>query len=63
MGRRPGGVKEVRPLPDVKLTVWVDTTSLDEAMKKLERLHAVLSEANSLAKELASTELILNVEL
>lgn len=50
-------------MPDVKLTVEVDTTSLDEAMKKLERLHEVLSEANSLAKELASTELILNVQL
>ena len=50
-------------MSDVRLTVKVDAEEVDEAMQKLQRLHELLKEANSLAKELASTELNLNVKL
>lgn len=50
-------------MPKVKLTAKIDTAEIDEAMQKLQRLQGMLKEANSLVKELASTELNLNVKL
>lgn len=50
-------------MPRVKLTAKIDTAEVDEAIQKLQRLHELLKEANSLIKELASTELNLNVKL
>lgn len=49
-------------MPDVKLTAKIDTAEIDEAMQKLQRLYELLKEANSLVKELASTELNLNIK-
>ena len=50
-------------MPDVKATVKIDTAEIDEAMQKLQRLYELLKEANSLVRELASTELNLKVKL
>lgn len=50
-------------MPEVKLTAKIDTEEIDEAIQKLQRLHELLKEANSLAKELASTELNLDIKL
>lgn len=50
-------------MPEVKLTAKINTAEVDEAMQKLQRLHELLKEANSLLRELASTELNLDVKL
>ena len=50
-------------MQEIKLTAKIDTTEIDEAMQKLQRLHELLKEANSIVKELASTELNLDVKL
>lgn len=50
-------------MPEVKLTAKIDMAEVDESIQKLQRLQELLKEANSLLKELASTELNLNVEL
>ena len=51
------------PLPDVKMEVKIDTAEIDEVMQKLQRLYELLKEANSLARELASMELKLDIKL
>lgn len=39
------------------LVIDVDMTQVDETLKKVNRLHELLKEANSLADELASKEI------
>lgn len=46
----------------IKLTAKIDTTEIDKAIEKAVRLQELLKEANSLARELASTELKLDVK-
>lgn len=50
-------------MPDVKMEVKIDTAEIDEVMQKLQRLYELLKEANSLARELASMELKLDIKL
>ena len=50
-------------MPDVKMAVKIDTAEIDEVMQKLQRLYELLKEANSLARELASTELNIKIKL
>lgn len=50
-------------MPEAKLTVKIDTAEVDEAIQKLQRLQELLKEANSLVRELTSTELNLDVKL
>lgn len=47
----------------IKLTAKIDTTEIDKAVEKAVRLKKLLKEANSLARELASMELKLDVKL
>lgn len=41
-------------MAEIKLTAKIDTTEIDEAIKKAHRLRELLKEANSLENELAS---------
>lgn len=50
-------------MEEVKLTAKIDTTEIDKAIEKAVRLQELMKEANSLARELASMELKLDVEL
>lgn len=50
-------------MPEAMLTVKIDTAEVDEAIQKLQRLQELLKEANSLVRELTSTELNLDVKL
>ena len=50
-------------MPDVKMEVKIDTTEIDKAIEKSVRLQELLKEANSLARELASTELNIKIKL
>ena len=50
-------------MSEVKLTAKIDTTEIDKAIEKAARLQELMKEANSLARELASMELKLDVEL
>lgn len=45
------------------LTAKIDTSALDEATRKAERLNDLLKEASSLVNELASKEIKLSVEV
>lgn len=47
----------------IKLTAKIDTTEIDKAIEKAVKLQELLKEANSLARELASMELKLDVKL
>ena len=50
-------------MPEVELTAKIATAEVDEAIQKFQRLQELLKEANSLLRELASTELNLDVKL
>lgn len=50
-------------MPEVKLTPEVDTTRVDEAIRKVQRLSELLREAKSLIDDLASMELNLDIKL
>ena len=47
----------------IKVEPKIDMTEIDETIKKAERLSRLLKEANSLADELASKTIRLNVEI
>lgn len=57
------GYREVREMNEVKLTAKIDTAEIDKAIEKAVKLQELLKEANSLARELASMELKLDVKL
>lgn len=50
-------------MPEVKLTAEVDTTRVDEAIRKVQRLSELLREAKSLIDDLASMELNLDIKM
>ncbi len=50
-------------MPEVKLTAEVDTTRVDEAIRKVQRLSELLREAKSLIDDLASMELNLDIKV
>ena len=50
-------------MPDIKLTAKIDATEINKAIEKAVKLQELLKEANSLARELASMELKLDVKL
>ncbi len=50
-------------MPQIHATVKVDDSKVNDALKKAERLNALLKEANSLARELASSEIVLKVDV
>lgn len=47
----------------IKLDVSVNTTDIDTALLKVERLCTLLKEANSLIKELAPSETALKIDI
>lgn len=48
---------------EVVVHVHIDQTDLDEVVRKIERIHNLTKEANSLAGELASQKIELLVEI
>lgn len=44
--------------PGISLNISVDRTEVDETLEKVERLHTLLKETNSLLEELASKGLL-----
>lgn len=48
---------------EITVKARIDTTDLDEVIKKAERLNALLKEASSLAGELASMEINLSLNV
>lgn len=55
-------MRKKRPIK-MKIEPKIDMTEIDETIEKAERLNRLLKEANSLADELASKTIRLNVEI